>query len=90
MQNDEMPIGDNANARLSNFIERIECLQEAKAALGQDIKEIYSEIKGVGFDTKIVRKIITRRKLTHLERTEQDDLLVVYEQSLEQLMSIME
>lgn len=67
-----------AGDRLKAFIERIERLEEEKAALAEDIKEIYAEAKSVGFDTKTMRKVVSLRKLDHEKRREQEELLELY------------
>jgi len=68
-------VGGVAGDRLRSFIERIE---EEKAALAEDIKEIYAELKGVGYDAKTVRKIVGLRKLDSEKRREADELLDLY------------
>lgn len=68
--------------RLNAFIERIERLEEEKAALGEDIKEIYAEAKGVGFDTKTIRRIISLRKVDEQKRREENELLKLYAEAL--------
>lgn len=60
------------------FIERIERLSEEKESLSEDIKEVYAEAKGNGFDTKVLRKIVSIRKQDHNERMEQEALLELY------------
>jgi len=75
--------GGIAADRLKSFIERIERLEEERAALGADVREVYSEAKGSGFDTKIMRQIIRLRKLDQAQRQEQDALLDLYKQALE-------
>jgi uncharacterized protein (UPF0335 family) len=67
-----------AKDRLKSFIERVERLEEEKAALSADIREVYSEAKGEGFDTKIMRKVVGLRKLDTAERQEQDAILDLY------------
>ncbi len=67
-----------ARDQLRAFIERIERMEEEKAAIGADIKEIYAEAKGNGFDTKVLRKIVTIRKQDANERMEQEALLELY------------
>ena len=67
-----------AQGQLKAFIERIERLEEEKAAIAGDIKEVYAEAKGNGFDTKVLRKIISLRKVDHHERMEQEALLEIY------------
>ena len=60
------------------FIERVEWLEQEKSDLGADIKEVYSEAKGVGFDIKILRRVIALRKLDAVDRAEQEALLATY------------
>lgn len=71
-----------AQDQLRAFIERIERMEEEKAAIAADIKEIYAEAKGNGFDTKILRKIVTIRKQDANERAEQEALLELYMSAL--------
>lgn len=61
--------------RLRSFIQRIEKLEEDKAAVADDLKEVYAEAKGTGFDTKILRQIIRLRKTEVEKRRENDELL---------------
>ncbi len=75
-------VGGIAADRLRSFIERIERLEEEKAALAADVREIYSEAKGVGFDPKIMRQVIKLRKLDTAELQEQDALLDTYKHAL--------
>jgi uncharacterized protein (UPF0335 family) len=63
---------------LKSLIERIERLEEEKGALAADIREVYSEAKGNGFDTKIIRQVIRLRRLDTTERQEQDAVLDLY------------
>ena len=63
---------------LRSFVERIERLEEERAALTADIREVYSEAKGQGFDTKIMRQIVRRRKLDKADYQEQQALLDLY------------
>ena len=70
--------GGVAGDRLKSFIERIERLEEEKKALAEDIKEVYSEAKGVGFDVKIMRQIIKIRKMDEDDLDEQEALLDTY------------
>lgn len=74
--------GGVAGARLKSFIERIERLEEEKAALAEDIKEIYAEAKGTGFDTKTIRKLIRLRKMDSDKRREEDELLELYKSAI--------
>jgi uncharacterized protein (UPF0335 family) len=71
-----------AKDRLRSFVERVERLAEEKQAIADDIKEVFSEAKSSGFDTKILRDVLRRRKLTPQERKEQDDMIDMYEQAL--------
>lgn len=76
-----MAVGHNsgfARAQLKSFIERIERMEEEKAALGADLKEIYSEAKGTGFDTKIMRQVVRLRKLSKADYQEQEAMLDLY------------
>lgn len=67
-----------AQDQIRAFIERIERLEEEKGSLACDIKEVYAEAKGNGFDTKVLRKIVSIRKQDHNERMEQEALLDLY------------
>lgn len=67
-----------AQGRLKSFIERIERLEEDKAAVSTDMKEVYLEAKGEGFDTKIVRKVIRLRKQDKAQRMEEEALIELY------------
>ncbi|MDE0992611.1 MAG: DUF2312 domain-containing protein [Rhodospirillales bacterium] len=71
-----------AGDRLRSFIERIERLEEEKATLSEDIKEVYSEAKGTGFDVKIMRQIIRLRKMESGDRSEMEEILDVYKRAL--------
>lgn len=67
-----------AEDKLKAYIERIERLEEEKTAIAGDIKEVYAEAKGNGFDTKVLRKIVSIRKQDQNERMEQEALLELY------------
>ena len=73
--------------RLRAFVQRIERLEEEKAALAADIREIYAEAKGDGFDTKVLRQVIRRRKQDTAEMQEQDALLELYLSALGEAVS---
>lgn len=75
--------GGIAGEQLRGFIERIERLEEEKKGIAEDIKEVYAQAKAIGFDTKIMRKVITVRKLDQAERQEQEALLDVYLHAIE-------
>ncbi len=64
--------------RLRSFIERVERLEEEKAAILNDTKEIYAEAKGEGYDVKILRQVIRIRKMDRAERQEQEAILDLY------------
>lgn len=74
---DDQPAGF-ARDQLRAFIERIERLEEEKQTIADDIKEVYAEAKGTGFDTKILRQVIRIRKQDSAERQEQEALLDLY------------
>ena len=67
-----------AKDQLKSVVERIERLEEEKAALAEDIREVYSEAKGNGFDTKIIRQVVKLRKLDRADRQEQEAILDLY------------
>ena len=71
-------IGGIAGDRLKSLIERIERLEEERRALGADIKEVYAEAKGTGFDVKIIRKIVSIRKQDRDKRREEEEILDLY------------
>ena len=75
-------IGGIAGDRLKSFIERIERLEEEKKALANDIKEVYAEAKGNGFDTKIMRQVIRLRRIDKDDLDEQEALIDVYKRAL--------
>ncbi len=74
--------GGVAAEQLQQIVMRIENLEEEKANGANDIKEVYAEAKGNGFDTKILRQIIRLRKQDKAERQEQEALLDLYMQAL--------
>jgi uncharacterized protein (UPF0335 family) len=67
-----------AHGQLKALVERIERLEEEKKTIAGDIKEVYAEAKGNGFDTKILRKVISLRKKEPTEREEEQSMLDVY------------
>jgi uncharacterized protein (UPF0335 family) len=67
-----------AQTRLKTIIERIERLEEDKAAIMADLKEVYAEAKGEGFDSKIIRKVVRLRKQDKAKRQEEDALVDLY------------
>lgn len=71
-------VGGVAADRLRSFVERIERLEEEKAALTSDIAEVFSEAKGTGFDVKALRQLIKLRKMDQSDRREQEEILALY------------
>jgi uncharacterized protein (UPF0335 family) len=67
-----------AAGQLKSLIERIERLEEEKAALAADIREVYAEAKGHGFDTKIMRQVVRMRRVDKADRQEQEAVLDLY------------
>ncbi|WP_340152028.1 DUF2312 domain-containing protein [uncultured Sneathiella sp.] len=68
--------------RLRSFVERIEKLESEKITLTEDIKEVFSEAKGTGFDVKIMREIIKLRKMDPNDAAEHAELINVYKRAL--------
>ena len=75
-------VGGIAGERLKSFIERIERLEEEKRALAEDIKEVFSEAKGVGFDVRTMRQILRLRRMDQDDLDEQEALLDTYKRAL--------
>lgn len=75
-------VGGVATDRLRAFIERIERLEEERTALGADIREVFAEAKGTGFDTRIMRQVIKLRKMDGADRQETEHLLELYKRAL--------
>ncbi|MCB8839559.1 DUF2312 domain-containing protein [Aurantimonas sp. VKM B-3413] len=71
-----------AQDQLRSFVERIERLEEEKKTIADDIKDVYAEAKGNGFDTKVLRRVISLRKQDQNERQEQEAILDLYLQAL--------
>ena len=71
-----------AKDQLRTIVERIERLEEEKQALADDIKEVYAEAKGNGFDTKVLRTVVRLRKVDQAERAESEALLDLYMHAL--------
>lgn len=71
-----------AKEHLQSFIERIERLEAEKKALADDIREVYSEAKGTGFDTKVMRQVVRLRKLESADRQEQEAVEDLYRNAL--------
>ena len=75
-------VGGVAGQRLKAYIERIENLEEEKKAIAEDIKEVYAEAKGVGFEAKIIRKLVSLRKMDSDKRSEEEELLDLYKTAI--------
>jgi len=71
-----------SSERLKSFIKRIEKLEEDKASVLEDLKDVYSEAKGLGFDAKIIRQIVRLRKMEVEKRREQEELLDLYKSAI--------
>lgn len=71
-------IGGNARGRLISFVERLERLAEEKAELSEDIKEVFGEAKGEGFDVKILRKVLRARSQDAAKRQEEEAMFDLY------------
>ena len=76
-------VGGVAGERLKSFVERIERLEEEKVALSADIREVYADAKGAGFDIKVMRQLIRLRKMDKDDRSEMEAILDVYERALD-------
>ena len=77
---------DSAQKQLRQFIEQIERLEEEKKAIGGDIKDKFLEAKAVGFDVKVMRKLISLRKKDNNERQEEEAILEIYLHALGMLL----
>ena len=75
-------VGGVSGEYLRSYIERVERLEEEKKAIADDIKEVFAEAKGNGFDTKTIRQILKIRKMDASELEEQDYLLDTYKRAL--------
>lgn len=75
-------IGGIAVEQLTSIVERIEKLEEEKAGIASDIKDVYAEAKGNGYDVKTLRKVVSLRKQDAAEREEAEHLLDVYKRAL--------
>lgn len=82
MDEEAKDVAGIAGKRLMSFIERIERLEEEKAAIGEDVKDVYQEVKSAGFDEKITRKIVALRKKSAEKRQEEEELLELYKAAI--------
>jgi uncharacterized protein (UPF0335 family) len=71
-------LNTTAQTQLKSIIERIERLEEDKAAISNDLKEVYLEAKGNGFDVKVLRKVVRLRKQDKAKRLEEEALIDLY------------
>lgn len=78
----KMTTNGNADERLRLLIERVERLEEEKKGIGDDIKDVYAEMKAVGYTASIVRKIVALRKMKPDDRREMEVVLELYKRSL--------
>lgn len=77
-----MSEGAVSDEQLRLFVERIERLEEEKKGVADDVRDVYSEAKSQGYDTKIMRQIIRLRKMTHDDRQEMEAILDLYKSAL--------
>ena len=75
-------VGGVSGVRLKGYLERVERLEEEKKGLAEDIKDIYAEAKGFGFDTKIMKKVLRLRQMDQQKRQEEAELLELYAAAL--------
>jgi uncharacterized protein (UPF0335 family) len=75
-------VNQNTAAQLKSIIERVERLEQERKALAEDIREIYAEAKGNGFEPKVIRAIVRLRKMSAADRNEQEDLLETYKSAI--------
>jgi uncharacterized protein (UPF0335 family) len=82
MAEDDVPHSDvlnsTAQGQLKSIIERVERLEEEKAAVSEQIKEVFAEAKGNGFDVKVLRKVIRWRKQDRAQRQEEEAIMDLY------------
>jgi len=81
-------IGGNSKAQLASFVDRIEALEADKKAISDDIRDIYSEAGGVGFDKKALREIIKIRKMDADKRASLEAMVDLYKESLGMLADL--
>jgi uncharacterized protein (UPF0335 family) len=82
-ESETMPdVGGIAAEQLRSFVERIERLEEEKRALSDDVRDVYAQAKGGGFDLKVLRQVIRLRKMNNADRQEQETLLDIYKRAL--------
>lgn len=82
LEDDAKDVGGVAGQRLRSFIERVERIREEKAALAEDEKEIWAEMKGVGFHVPTGKKIVKLRAMDTEKRREEEELLELYKSAI--------
>ncbi len=75
-------VGGIAVEELTSIVERVEKLEEEKRGIASDIRDVYSEAKGKGFEVKVIREIIKQRRQDAQEREEYEAALMVYQRAL--------
>lgn len=75
-------VGGIAVDQLKSIVERIERLEEEKSGISSDIKDVFAEAKGNGYDVKTLRKVISLRRLDAADREESEHLLETYKRAL--------
>lgn len=81
--NQSNDIGDTAQNQLKSFVQRIERLEDERAEIAADVKEVYAEAKATGYDTTVLRKVVSERKKDRQEREEQQALFDLYWNAVE-------
>lgn len=71
-------LGDNAKKALARFVERIESLENEKKALADDIRDVYAETKSAGLEPKMIRRIVSMRKIDTKKRQDEEAVFEVY------------
>src|SRR5262245_5960260 len=85
---EEQPATRFAKDQLKAFVERVERLEEEKKSIADDIRDVYAEAKGNGFDVKALRSIVRMRKQDANERAEEEAILETYMQALGMLADL--
>ena len=75
-------MSENTDERMRLLVERIERLEEEKKGIGDDIKDVYAEAKAVGYDAKIMRKVVALRKMKPDDRREMETVLDLYKAAM--------
>jgi uncharacterized protein (UPF0335 family) len=70
------------NNQITSIVQRIERLEDEKSQIAEDIKEVYKEAKGNGFDPKIIKKVVSLRKMDQAKRLEEQALIATYMDAL--------